>query len=448
MCFSSVMRALVLLSALLSLGRSDAARAGDRWPAWRGADGSGVAVDGDVPREFGSQQHLAWSVDLPEPGNSTPVVWDNKVFLTQPLAGQQKRVLICLDLRNGEKLWEAAVSYEQQDEEKTHRTNPFCSASPVTDGRRVIVWYGSAGLYCYDMDGQMLWERDLGRQTHQWGYGSSPVIHGDLCFLNFGPGEKEFVLAVNKTSGKTAWKQPVPQADPQSPVAQEDRRNGGIVGQGLLRGSWATPLVITASATQDQREELIVPLPGRVVAYDPQTGKQLWFCRGLGGLVYSSPMVGETTGGQQVVVCLGGYRSASLGVKPGGSGDVTDTHRLWRTKTSKLRLGTGVMHKGYLYVTDMKGVAGCLDPATGKVLWEQRLAQTGSDTWSSLTLVGRTLFLPNKSGDVFAFRASPEDCEILAENTLREPTNSSLVPVGDALLLRTHQRLYCFGTSQ
>ena len=161
---------------------------GEDFAQWRGPRGDGISTAKGLPTKWGVDQNVAWKMPLPEPGNSTPVVWGDRIFVTQPIAKENRRTLLCLDRASGKTLWQQGSDWTGPD--PTHGTNPFCSASPVTDGKRVIVWHGSAGLFAYDLDGRELWRRDLGIQKHIWGYGSSPVIHGDLCFLNFGPGPR------------------------------------------------------------------------------------------------------------------------------------------------------------------------------------------------------------------------------------------------------------------
>ena len=139
---------------------------------------------------------------MPDKGNGSPIVWGEKIFLTQAVG--EKREVICLDRNNGKILWQAGTTYAEK--ERTHEDNPYAAATPVTDGERVIAWFGSAGIACYDLGGKELWKRDLGKQDHEWGYGSSPVIHGDLCLLHFGPGPRNFLIAPHRTmrQGATA----------------------------------------------------------------------------------------------------------------------------------------------------------------------------------------------------------------------------------------------------
>ena len=418
------------------------------WPTWRGPDGLGKSTQRGLPTEWSPKKNVRWKVALPERGNATPIVWGDKIFVPQATEEDGGRSLMCFDRRDGKKLWQSGTKYSGT--EKTHKTNPYCSSSPVTDGERVIIWYGSAGLFCYDMDGNEQWSRDLGPQKHMWGIGTSPILYDDLCILNFGPGKNEFVIAVNKKTGKTVWK-----VD-QMPLAEE-RKLSGPANDGnvdpdrnpddlekKLRGSWATPLVIKGikpDGNTDKRDELIVPLPRRVSAFDPKTGKLLWTCGGLGPLTY-----GSVAWDDGVLVIMGGYFSASLAVRPGGSGDVTKTHRIWhRPRSAASRLGTGIIKDGYWYVSDMKGIVECIEVKTGKNVWKKRLSgSSGSgNVWGSITMTADgNLYMLNQSGDTFVFKASPK-YELIATNSLGETTNSSVVPSGGELLLRTHKHLWC-----
>ncbi len=182
------------------------------WPAWHGPSGSGVTPETDLPVRWSATENVRWKVPLPDRGNSSPIVWRNRVFITQAIEKENHLTVMCLNRADGRVLWQSTVTRSEKD--PTHETNPYASASPVTDGERVIAWFGSAGIYCYDLNGKELWRRDLGKQSHQWGYAASPIIYGDLCFLNFGPGERTFLIALDKKTGKTVWKVDVPQVQP------------------------------------------------------------------------------------------------------------------------------------------------------------------------------------------------------------------------------------------
>ena len=189
------MKAILALLVLANLN----AYAGN-WPAWRGPHHDGTCDETGLPVTWSSTENVAWKAELPDRGNSTPVIWGNTVFITQAIEKEGRRMLIAFDKKTGKELWREGVVYK--DAEPTHGTNPFCSASPATDGERVVVSFASAGVYCYSMTGKPLWKRDLGPQHHIWGNGASPVLVGDMCLLNHGPGEKATLYALDKKTGK------------------------------------------------------------------------------------------------------------------------------------------------------------------------------------------------------------------------------------------------------
>src|SRR5262245_53334271 len=266
-----------ILSALFAFVFTAGLRA-DHWPAWRGSDGSGRSTERDLPLHWTATENVRWKTPLPAPGNSTPILWANRIFVTQATEKGQKRGLLCLDRKDGSLLWQREIEYREK--EPTHATNPYCSASPVTDGELVVASYGSAGLACYDFEGCQLWHRDLGKCHHIWGNAASPVLYQDLVILNFGPGEQTFLIALDKKTGKDVWK------------VEEPGGKLGDQGQSEWVGSWSTPVV----ATIQGREELVMSWPTAVKAYAPKTGELLWTCQGLerdkGGarLVYTSPL--------------------------------------------------------------------------------------------------------------------------------------------------------------
>jgi outer membrane protein assembly factor BamB len=402
------------------------------WPAWRGPDGSGVANEKNLPTKWSDTENVRWKIKLPERGNSTPIVWKDKIFITQP--DGERRTVICFDRANGKQFWQAGPTYKEK--ERSHRTNPTCSASPVTDGERVIAWFGSAGVYCYDLSGKELWHRDLGKQDHEWGYAASPVIHENLCFINFGAGKRSFLIALDKTNGKTIWQVNIPGTQPAE-------RTDGFAGQsdGMI-GSWSTPILVKANG----RDELIVSFAEWLKAFDPKTGKELWRCGGLNPLIYTSAIYGDG-----VVVAMGGFHGTSIAVKPGGNGDVTKTHRLWQTTRTKNRLGSGVIHDGHIYIPNTPGVTECLDLRTGKQIWEERLPSKGasSEIWSSAVISGdNNICVLNQSGDCVILKASPT-FEVVTVNSIgSELTNGSLAVSDGELFIRTHQHLWCIGTER
>ncbi len=426
---------ITLIAVLCSLDVS----ASENWPQWRGPAGTGETTAGASVTTWGPDTNIQWRTELPAPGNSTPIVYGDKIFLTQTLSESKERGLMCIDRATGNELWRRAVNYTA--EEPTHRTNPYCSASPAADAQRVIAWFGSAGLICWDHDGHELWRRDLGVQEHQWGYGSSPILHQKLCILNFGPGNREFLIAVDKQTGETVWK--VDAWDDAKERALSGPENDGSANDFTrndkraerLRGSWSTPIIADIGG----KTQLLATLPRRVASFNPANGNLNWVCGGGAPLAYASPM--ESDG---IVVALGGYRGASLAVRGSGEGDITDTQRLWHKPKDSGWLGTGMIEDGVLYVAGMGGVLSCIDIDTGEVLWKQRT--DGGSTWSSVTQDGSgMMFLLSKSGITTVFRPNKEKLELVATNSLDETTNASVVIAGDDILIRTDKALWSIG---
>jgi outer membrane protein assembly factor BamB len=420
----NLMKAALLCLLLLPLTSVTHAN----WPSWRGdLQGSGHSQDSALPTTWSPDKNVVWRVELPEPGNSTPIIHGDRIFITQPLSETHWRGVMCFNRLDGKLLWKNGLTYDKP--ETTHRTNPYCSASPTTDGQIVIASFGSAGVVAYDLDGKQLWHRDFGPISHEWGNSTSPILHGDLCIHYHGPGKGAFLTALNKTTGETVWTWNEPDWAP-------GERTDGFKGQGKgIIGSFSTPIITSANG----RSELIMSFPMELKAFDPVSGKVLWTCSGLNPLVYTSPMVD-----QGIVVALGGYYGNSIAVKTGGSGDVTPS-RLWQEIRHNGGIGTGIIKDGFYYYHDSGGVTFCLDIQSGKTLWKDRLPGS-SKSWGSFVLAGDTIYSLSQTGQTVVFKANPQKLEILSQADVGEPTNSSLVPSKNQFIIRTHKALWCIGS--
>lgn len=398
------------------------------WPAWRGPRADGSTGETGFPTQWSPTNHIRWRVDLPDRGNSTPIVSGGKVFLTQATEGDHRRFVMAFDRQDGRLLWQRGTTYELKEE--THEDNPYAAGSPVTDGERVVAAFGSAGVFAFDLEGRELWRRDLGPQQHQWGHAASPVLLGERVFVYHGPGPGARVLALDVRTGKTLWEKALPEPVPTSRTDGFKGRTPGVV------GSFGSPLAVRIAG----RDEVILGLPERLVSLRPDDGTEIWHAGGLNPLVYTSPFLAG-----QVVISMGGFSGSSIAVRAGGVGDVTESHRLWRDERSrKNRLGSAVAKDDTLYLVNMDGFFECLDLSTGRQLWEERLNGPGAAdaSWSSLTIAGDRIYAVNRSGDTFVLRAS-RTFEVLAVNTVAEPTNSSLAMSDGELFLRTWKGLWC-----
>lgn len=386
----------------------------DNWPAWRGPTGQGFCAEKNVPLKWSSKENVKWKIPLVHPGNSTPVVWEDKIFLTQANKGGTERSLLCLARADGKLLWQYDVAYP--DKEQNWNPNWYCNASPALDGERVVVSFGSAGLYCFDFDGKELWKRtDLGKWEHQFGNGASPVLYGDLVIQWCGPNQnkgRNFLLAVNKKTGETVWE-----------------HNEKV-------GSWGTPLV----AKVNDRDQLLLSLTPHLKGLDPQTGKELWFCLGLEKYVYTSPLFGNG-----VAVAMSGYTGPALAVKVSGEGDLTK-NRLWHHPKAIQRVGSGMIVGDHVYMMEENGVPHCYELATGTEVWNVTKRPGAGETWGSMVLAEGRLYVLMRSGETLVFAASPQ-YELLTINSLDngESTNSSLVVSNGDIFIRTFKHLWCIG---
>jgi outer membrane protein assembly factor BamB len=396
------------------------------WPSFRGPQGNGVASEERAPLEWSQDKNVKWKAKLPQPGNGSPIVSQGSVFVACAEDDKGlKRSLYCFDRRNGSQRWVRTVDYGK--ESPTHETNPYCGTTPAADGRFVVVWHDSAGLYCYDFQGQQQWSQNLGEFRHMWGHGTSPVIYRDRVIMHCGPGQKVFLTAIDLASGKTFWSTEEPiEGDGES---RPDKK---------YMGSWTTPII----ARINGRDQVICPLPTRVVAYDPADGKIIWSCDGTrgpkGDLAYSSPVIAG-----DVCVVIGGFNGPGMGIRLGGTGNITEKDRLWRNETNPQSIGTGVALDGVIYRPNAgPGLTGveCLDPSTGKVLWSSR--EAGS-IWGSIVLAAGRAYVTNQTGATIVFRPNRERFDLLAKNDLGEASNATPAVSDGEIFLRTNQHVYC-----
>lgn len=387
----------------------------DNWPAWRGAAGKGIANESGLPTKFSSTENVTWKAPLPASGNSTPIVWQDHVFVTCPIDAGKTRSLICFDRRTGKEQWRHNVAFPEK--ETAHNENPFCSGSAATDGRLVYASFGSAGVVACDFSGKVVWSRDLGRLTHVFGLATTPVLYKDLLLIHRGPGEPTHIVALDKSTGKTVWD------------ASETGKND------KLYGSWSTPVIYRAG----DHDEFALSMPGELKGYDPLTGEELWRCAGLGPSNYPDTAIGDG-----VLIGVSGFQKSMMAVRMGGRGDITATHRLWHVEKTQQRIGSGVVRDGYLYVSNAPGICECIAVKTGETVWKERL---GGNLWGSVLLAGDRLYVSNTQGEVFVLAASPK-FKLIAKNAMGEHIKAAIAPSDGQLFIRTHENLYCVGQRQ
>lgn len=397
---------------------------GEDWPSFRGPRGNGVSAEQEVPLTWDAKTNIKWKAPLPRPANGSPIVSNGQVFVTsaQDDAGRE-RSLISFDRDTGKQLWTHTAKFDKTM--PTHKTNPYCGSTPAANGEVVVVWHSSAGLFCVDFDGEELWSRQLGEFEHIWGYGTSPLIYQDRVILHSGPGERIFVAAFDLKTGETIWKFDEPQQGKDA-SSRED---------GKYKGSWCTPVITNI----DGAEQVVCTMPTRVVALDPRDGRSVWTCDGIrgpkGDLSYSSPLVSDG-----VLVAIGGFQGPAIGVRLGGTGDITESNRLWRNEKNPQSIGSGVFLDGHIYRPNAgPGTIECLDPKTGEVVWSER----SGTSWGSIVYAADRCYLTNQDGSTLVFKASPTKYEGLAKNELGEPSNSTPAVSNGEIFIRTAEHLYC-----
>jgi outer membrane protein assembly factor BamB len=409
--------------AIVLVWRLAAAAAGADWNQFRGPDGSGKSDETGVPVKWSSSENIAWKVELPGPGSSSPVATGNRVLVTcysgyglEPNAGDPKdlvRHVLCVDRAGGKLLWHKQFpaklpEHKYQGEGSYHG---YAGSTPITDGQRWYVFFGKSGVFCFDLDGNELWQASLGDGTSGWGSGCSPRLYGKLLIVNASV-ESRSLVALDKTTGQEVW------------------RAAGI------NSSWNTPLVVGS-----KEPELVVSIQDHVLGLRPETGEELWRAEGVHRYVCPSVVAHEN-----VVFAIGGG-STSLAVRSGGRGDVSESHLVWRTNKGS-NVGSPVYHEGHLYwASDGGGTICCQNAETGETVYQQRLEPRPGRIWSSPVLADGKLYFVSQHEGTYVIAARPS-FELLAHNVLEDDksrTNASPAVSQGQLLLRTDRALYCIG---
>lgn len=415
---------LVPACVLITLLTSIAFSAEPSWSSFRGPNGMGASAAKGLPLNWSESDNVAWKTPLPGPGASSPIVFGDRIYLTcytgffvpGEEGGRQedlKRHLIALKRTDGSVVWDKAVAAKLPEENQI-RDHGFAANTPAADAERLYAFFGKTGVFAFDHSGKQLWQADVGSKTHGWGTSASPVLYKDLVFINASV-ESESLVALDRRTGKEKW------------------RASGI------REAWNTPVIVTAKSG---RKELVVATQGKVMAFNPDSGESLWSCKTDIGW-YMVPSVVEADG---VVYCLGGRSGvAALAVRAGGDGDVTETHRLWKSMKGS-NVSSPVYLDGHVYwMHEQRGVAFCAKADSGEVVYEQRLDRAGQVYSSALLADGRIYYL-TRDGKTFVLAAKPS-FEQLAVNDLRDGSLFNGTPAvdGNRLLIRSDKFLYCLG---
>lgn len=406
-----------IAAAILMLVMPFAAHA-ENWPQWRGAKGDGVSTEKNPPIKWSGTENIAWKANVKGKGSSTPVIFEDRIFLTSQTEDEQEW-MICLDRKDGKLLWEKLAGKGMM---KTRAGANMASATAATDGERTIFSFGTGELICLDNDGNELWKKQLqdefAKFTIWWGYSNSPIIYNDMVLItliNEGP---SFIAALDKKTGALKWK-----TDRKTEAASEPC------------DSYATPIIYEANG----RTEVFITGALWATAYSPENGAELWKANIGGDRTILSPTYFDG-----MVYVTAGKRGPLFAIQPGGSGDVTKTHIKWNQDRTTPDCPSPVGWGDYVYFVNDTGVAMCMEKKRGTIQWVQRV---GGDHRSSPIAVDGKIYFTNLAGETTVIEAGaaykPLSVNQLGENAAM----GSLAISQGQLFQRSETALYCIGTS-
>ena len=419
------------------------------WPQWRGPTGNGVALSGNPPTSWSETENVRWKTEIPGEGHSSPVVWNDKVFvLTAVKTGVTKAAAeappqeeqqgnrrgrrggfgrggspteeyafttVCLDRKTGKILWEK-VGRAEIPHEGRHNTNTFSSGSPVTDGKHVFSFFGSWGLYCYDMDGNLVWEKDMGkiRTRNSFGEGTSPSLHGDILIVLRDSEEDSHLHAFNKNTGEELWK------------VERSERTG-----------WATPYIVEV----DGVPQVIVNQSEAVCSYNLKSGELLWTCSGQ-----TANAIPSIVADSERIYAMSGFRgnaAYAIDINARGSLDDDSESIHWKLGRGTPYVPSPMLSGDYLFFCKgNSGIVTCVNPKTGEVYYSEERVQGVSGVYASPVGVADRIYLASQEGNIAVIEKGPE-FKILATNSLADPIDATPAIVGNEIFIRTHKNLYC-----
>lgn len=415
------MKFLLAASTLVAISGL-AAEPSANWPRWRGPSDNGANEYGPYPVKWDATANLLWKAPLPGKGCSTPIVWNSRIYLTAPVNGQDALLAFA---GSGQPLWQTTVGAEEPGK---HRNGSGSNPSPITDGQNIFVFFKSGNLAALDFEGKLRWKINLverfGPVNLFWDFASTPVLtKSDVVVARMHAGDS-WLAAFDKQTGAMHWKVA---RQFETPVEGDQ--------------SYASPL---AFQHQD-RDAVLVLGAEHLTAHDATDGKLLWSCGNFNpkGRTYLPMVASALIAGDIVVAPHGRDRDCTLhGIKLGGQGDVTATHRIWKREGVGAFVPTPAAYQGRVYVLNDRGDVECIDPATGQTHWKNALPKSSSSYYASPSVADGKLYAVREDGVVFVARVAGS-FEVLAENKMEERIIASPVPVGNRLLLRGEKHLFC-----
>lgn len=424
--FSFYFRFLPILFLILSVFPANlGAQDRENWARFRGPNGQGITHASGLPTQWSPDENILWKTPLEGEGWSSPIIWDDRIFLTTATDGGKECHVLALDVNSGRILWDKMVFH--QEPRFKHGKNSYATPTPVTDGKTVYAVFGSGGIAALDVQGNILWTRDLDYYS-QHGLGTSPILYKDILLLAVNPSNREepkglgwqtpwehsYLLALDKETGDERWRGK----------------------RGMSRIAHATPCVIQV----DGKDRILSPAGDVIQAFDPENGDLVWTVRNEGEPCVPSPGIGPG-----LVYSTPAGRGTILAVRPDGRGDCTETHVAWSQKRNSPMIASFLYVSPCLYTATDNGTFSCFDAATGDFLWQERIG--GALSASPLYAEGKVYLLSEQgTTTVLELSKNPkEPAEVLRTNELEERALASIAVAGKRLFLRTDKHLWCIG---
>ncbi len=406
-----------LLPGLFLLWANGLVRADD-WPEFRGPTGQGIAPEGHYPVEWSASKNVAWRKPIPGKGWSSPIVSGGFVYLTTAVAAEEtnRRDLslrtLCLNAQTGETIWDKEVFRQDGSQAPAiHSKNSHASPTPLTDGQRLYVHFGHQGTACLDLQGNLIWKNRGIHYQPVHGNGGTPILTENALVFSCDGYDKPFVIGLDRAKGNVIWK---------------TARNS----ESFKKFSFSTPLLITVNGKQ----EIICPGSGAVCAYDPRTGREIWRVTYEGYSVIPRPIFGHG-----LVFVSSGFESPSLlAIRPDGRGDVTTSHVAWILRKGAPLTPSPLLVDDELYLVSDSGIVSCVDARTGKVHWQERIG--GNYSASPLYADGK-IYCQSEEGTGVVLKAGKR-FQVLARNSIGEPTLASYAVSDGAFFIRTESHLF------
>jgi len=429
----------------------------ENWPHWRGPTGNGAASNATPPTDFSDTKNVKWKVEIPGKGSGSPIIWENKVFVVSAISeaadpnaeatetprqqrpqggnqgGQRPRrqrggrgggrtiaptktqfKVFCFDRETGKQLWEKTAA-ETVPHEGVHGTNNFASASPCTDGQHLYAFFGSRGLFCYTMDGELKWEKQFGKMNprNAFGEGASPTLAGDKIIVPWDHEGESSVFAVSKLTGETVW---------------ETKRDEPT--------NWSTPLIVDHGG----KKQVVLNGQTKARSYDLETGDELWQCGGQSLRPCASAVAID-----DLVIVGSGFRGSFMGAfKLDAQGDLEGTDKVaWSINRDTPDIASPVLSGGRLYFYKQKtGILSCLNAVTGEPYFSASRVKGIRSTYASPVAAGGHVYLTGRSGTIVVIKDS-ESLEVVATNSVGEGVDATPAPADGQLFIRGEKHLFC-----